>query len=69
MSKHNVTTGFIVDTYHHFKPDYNFHRGFDSWEWVRGQETDKWKSGLKEKSDHQKTYPRTLGGNDSKVRF
>jgi hypothetical protein len=33
--RHGVTSGFIVDTYHHFKPDYNFHRGFDSWQWIR----------------------------------
>jgi arylsulfatase A-like enzyme len=39
LDKHGVTTGFIVDTYHHFKPDYNFHRGFHSWHWIRGQET------------------------------
>ncbi len=25
LSKRGFTTGFIVDTYHHFKPDYNFH--------------------------------------------
>ena len=48
LGKHGITTGFIADTYHHFKPDYNFHRAFDSWQWIRGQETDKWKSGPKE---------------------
>ncbi|MHC4560280.1 MAG: sulfatase-like hydrolase/transferase, partial [Planctomycetota bacterium] len=26
LGKHGLTTGFIVDTYHHFKPNYNFHR-------------------------------------------
>jgi len=57
LSKHGFTTGFIVDTYHHFKPDYNFHRGFDSWQWVRGQETDRWKSGPKEKFDPKKHMP------------
>ena len=60
LSKHGVTTGFIVDTYHHFKPDYNFHRGFDSWQWVRGQETDRWKSGPKEKFDPKKHMPAHL---------
>jgi len=57
LQKHGVTTGFIVDTYHHFKPDYNFHRGFDSWHWVRGQETDRWKSGPKDKFDPKKHMP------------
>ena len=60
LSSHNVRTGFIVDTYHHFKPDYNFHRGFDSWEWVRGQETDRWKSGPRDKFDPKKHMPAHL---------
>jgi arylsulfatase A-like enzyme len=60
LGKHGVTTGFIVDTYHHFKPGYNFHKGFDSWEWVRGQETDKWKSGPKEEVDPKKHIPAHL---------
>ena len=57
LSKHGVTTGFIVDTYHHFKAGYNFHRGFHSWHWVRGQETDRWKSGPKDKFDPKKHMP------------
>lgn len=60
LKKQGVTTGFIVDTYHYFKPSYNFHRGFDSWHWVRGQETDLWKSGPKEKFDPKKHMPAHL---------
>jgi arylsulfatase A-like enzyme len=60
LQKRGVTTGFVVDTYHHFKPGYNFHRGFDSWHWVRGQETDRWKSGPKEKFDPKKYMPSHL---------
>lgn len=60
LQKHKVTTGFIVDTYHYFKPDYNFHRGFDCWEWVRGQETDRWKSGPREKFNPKKHMPEHL---------
>jgi len=60
LQKHRVTTGFIVDTYHHFKANYNFHRGFDSWHWVRGQETDRWKSGPKDKFDPKKHMPEHL---------
>ncbi len=33
-------TGFITDAYHQFKPSMNFHRGFNQWRWVRGQEVD-----------------------------
>ncbi len=60
LSRHDYTTGFIVDTYHHFKPDYNFHRGFDSWQWVRGQETDRWKSGPQDKFDPKNHMPAHL---------
>jgi arylsulfatase A-like enzyme len=34
------TTAFVTDAYHQFKPSMNFHRGFDQWHWVRGQERD-----------------------------
>jgi len=40
-------TGFITDTYHQFKPSKNFHRGFDEWCWIRGQEHDFYRSGPK----------------------
>jgi|ECHnycMinimDraft_1075156.scaffolds.fasta_scaffold00229_11 arylsulfatase A-like enzyme len=33
-------TGLITDTYHFFRPDYNFHRGMDSFMWIRGNEYD-----------------------------
>jgi len=38
-------TGLITDTYHQFKPSKNFHRGFDEWRWIRGQEHDCYLSG------------------------
>ena len=38
-------TGFVTDTYHQFKPSKNFHRGFQEWHWIRGQESDAYKSG------------------------
>ena len=33
-------TGFVTDAYHQFKPSMNFHRGFNQWRWIRGQEMD-----------------------------
>ena len=45
LGKAGFTTGFIVDTFHHFKPDMNFHYGFSSWKWIRGQESDAYISG------------------------
>ncbi|MBC7237265.1 MAG: sulfatase, partial [Chloroflexi bacterium] len=38
-------TAFITDCYHQFKPSKNFHRGFQEWQWIRGQEADPWRSG------------------------
>lgn len=35
----------ITDCYHQFKPSKNFHRGFNQWVWVRGQENDPYRSG------------------------
>ena len=33
-------TALVADTYHLFKPDMNFHRGFDAFRWIRGAEYD-----------------------------
>ena len=33
-------TAFFNDVYHMMKPGKNFHRGFEQWFWVRGQEAD-----------------------------
>jgi len=60
LKRNGFTTAFIVDTYHHFKPNYNFHIGFDTWEWIRGQEADCWQSGPKEKFDPKKHMPEHL---------
>ena len=40
LAKAGFSRGFIADTPHYFKPDMNFHRGFSSWQWIRGQESD-----------------------------
>ena len=39
------TTALVSDIYHQFKPDKNFHRGFDSWRWLRGHEADRLETG------------------------
>jgi arylsulfatase A-like enzyme len=39
------TTALISDIYHQFKPDKNFHRGFDCWRWIRGHEGDRLETG------------------------
>jgi len=47
LRKASYTTGLVSDLYHTFKPGKNFHRGFDCWRWIRGQEQDRWESGPK----------------------
>jgi arylsulfatase A-like enzyme len=45
LSEVGITCGFITDVYHYFKPTGNFHRGFHSFEFIRGQEADRYRSG------------------------
>jgi len=44
LREHGFRTAFLTDTYHQFKPGMNFHRGFDEWRWIRGQEYDAYNS-------------------------
>ena len=38
-------TALVSDVYHQFKPSKNYWRGFDQWVFLRGQETDPYRSG------------------------
>jgi arylsulfatase A-like enzyme len=49
------STGLVSDVYHQFKPDKNFHRGFDSWRYIRGQEADRLEPGPR-KAIHLANY-------------
>ena len=40
MAHAGYRTGLVTDTYHQFKPSMNFHRGFQQFTWIRGQEAD-----------------------------
>lgn len=41
--RHNgYNTALVASTPHIFKPSMNFHRGFTSWIWIRGQEADRY---------------------------
>jgi arylsulfatase A-like enzyme len=44
LGRAGVITGLVADTPHPFAPGYNFQRGFQTWELIRGQEHDAWKS-------------------------
>lgn len=37
-------TGFVTDTLPYFAPGFNFQRGFWQWEFIRGQQQDRWRS-------------------------
>lgn len=42
LSEQGYVCGLVVDVYHLMKPSQNFHRGFHSYHWERGQENDRW---------------------------
>ncbi len=55
LRKAGYRTGLVSDVYHMFKPSKNFWRGFDEWRFMRGQETDTYRSGPRlsqEEVDH-----------------
>ena len=60
LRRKGFRTGFIADTYHYFKPGMNFHQGFHSWQWVRGQESDAWRCGPANAVDPKKHMPAHL---------
>lgn len=45
LSAAGYYTALITDTPHLFKPSMNFHRGFDTWSFVRGQQGDRFRPG------------------------
>ncbi len=44
LAKADLTTMMVADTPHILQHGYNFQRGFDGFEWIRGQENDRWKT-------------------------
>lgn len=45
LQEAGYTTALVSDLYHQFKPTGNWHRGFFSWQWIRGQEQDRYITG------------------------
>jgi len=45
LSEANYRTSLVSDVYHMFKPSKNYWRGFHQWMFLRGQETDRSRSG------------------------
>lgn len=44
LAREGYKNALITDTYHFFKPNMNFHRSFDTFIWIRGQEYDAYAS-------------------------
>ncbi len=44
LGKGGYTSMMVCDTPHILANGYHYDRGFDGWEWIRGQETDRWKT-------------------------
>lgn len=44
LDEFGYVNAFITDTYHFFKPNMNFNRGFHTFRWIRGQEHDAYRS-------------------------
>ncbi len=57
LSEAGYFTGLITDVWHYFKPSMNLHRGFDTWEFIRGQEKDPWKSAPADEFDTRDHVP------------
>ncbi|MFC1498454.1 sulfatase [Verrucomicrobiota bacterium] len=57
LSKKGYTCGMVTDTWHMFRGGMNFHRNFDTWELIRGQERDRWRLGPKNKYDVRDNIP------------
>jgi len=56
FKRKKYTSALFSDVYHQFKPGYNFHRGFDQWMWIRGQEEDSFLSGPRIPDEILKEY-------------
>jgi arylsulfatase A-like enzyme len=48
LAQASYSTMMIADTPHILQHGFNFQRGFDAFEWIRGQENDHWKSAPRE---------------------
>jgi len=44
LTKAGYTTMMVTDCPHTLENGYHFDRGFMGWEWIRGQETDRWRT-------------------------
>ncbi|MFP3903729.1 MAG: sulfatase [Armatimonadota bacterium] len=57
LQQRGYVTGMVVDVYHLMKPTMNFHRGMSAFEFIRGQENDRWKSAPLAPEDYEHYLP------------
>jgi len=72
LKKNGYVASFIASTYHYFKPNMNFHLGYDQWNWIRGHEDDNFRARLRgKKSDIRRKIKEITvqAANDPAVRF
>lgn len=65
LADNGYFTAFFNDVYHMMKPGKNFHRGFDQWFWIRGQEADPF--GLPDRSRVEELMDRFSDGRGRKL--
>lgn len=66
LAENGYDTAFITDTYHQFKPSMNFHRGYNVFNFIRGQERDRLKSMTTTSEEEVDRY--SVPGNDQSMR-
>ena len=44
MAHARYRTGLVTDGFHQFRPSMNFHRRFQQFQWIRGQQDDWWQT-------------------------
>lgn len=66
LKPEGYNTALITDTQHMFKASMNFQRGFDIFDYIRGQERDRYRSPLRVSEDLVARY--TVDGNDASMR-
>ncbi len=66
LVENEFDTALITDTYHMFKASMNFQRGFNVFDYIRGQERDRYKSMALASEDEVDRY--TVAGNDQSMR-
>ncbi len=66
LKPEGFNTALISDTQHMFKASMNFQRGFDIFDYIRGQERDRYRSPLRISQDQVDRY--TVPGNDDSMR-